>query len=249
MLRCSRCLPKTICWPSWTTTRRTVEMTHRHDGELFERSCSPPWSGPRGMPRRIVADEFGSCPQCQYKAMQWATHECGHDHSRAWRLVLAGLEDNDDAWTFVADEIGDCRRCWEYVARATDLALQWSPRFAVTEFDKAADVAAQAISQELMPDDHLSTPVPLVAASPAVCPAAGLGSRFVERCIACDLGATELAQGGSAWTLAAAGPARITRQALSQATIAPAKDLGADAGSRTMSARSTGIRRDSAKGR
>lgn len=124
-------------------------MTHQHNDRLFERELFEILERSEDA-RQIVADEFGSCAQCQHEAMQWASHECGSDHSRAWRLVLAGLEDNDDAWKFVADEIGDCRRCWEYVARQLTSLFNGRLALQARSLDNAADVAVQAISQELL---------------------------------------------------------------------------------------------------
>jgi hypothetical protein len=78
-------------------------------------------------------------------------HDCGHDFSRAWRLVLAGLQDDDEAWAFTRDEIGSCQRCWNHVARQLTSLVAGRLAMQARSLENAADLAAQAISEELLP--------------------------------------------------------------------------------------------------
>jgi hypothetical protein len=78
-------------------------------------------------------------------------HECGRDFSRAWRLVLSGLELDDHAWGIVIAELGNCPRCTEHVMRQLVSLFCGRLALASRSLENATDVAIQAISEELMP--------------------------------------------------------------------------------------------------
>jgi hypothetical protein len=81
------------------------------------------------------------------------THQCGRDFSRAWRLVMAGLADDDEAWAYAIGELGSCPRCWEYVVRQLTSFVAGRVALQAKGLDNAINVAAQAISEELIPNE------------------------------------------------------------------------------------------------